>query len=100
VTNECGFGLESGCVRFHYNHDRLQTPETVSSTAVVVHLDQLLQQLLLSIEHYLGPTLPPGPTKHLGSLGSSTPTRTAFSELELLPVNWSSTLELHLTVIS
>jgi hypothetical protein len=48
----------------------------------------------------IGPTLFPGLTKRLGWLVSWTPTRTAFSDLELeLLLNWPLTLELLLTVL-
>jgi hypothetical protein len=89
-------------------HSKLQSLEPVYSTALVVHLHQLqlLQQLLLSTGSSLfslgptGPTLLPGTTKRLGWLGSCTPTRTAFSELELdLPLNCPLTLELLLNVL-
>jgi hypothetical protein len=40
--------LVTGFIRMDYSHDKLQSLETISSTALVVHLDKLLKQLLLS----------------------------------------------------
>jgi hypothetical protein len=48
--------LETGFIHFEYNHDKLQSLGTVPSTAQVVHLDQLLQQLLLSTGSSSNPT--------------------------------------------
>jgi hypothetical protein len=69
-------GLVTGFIRFDYSRDRSQSLERVSSTALVVHLDQLLQQILLSSVISLhssgtsGSTHLPRPTKRLCWLGS------------------------------
>jgi hypothetical protein len=88
------------------SHNKLQSLGTVSSTALVVHLDQFLQERLLSSGSSLntsgrtGLTILPRPAKQLGWLGSWTPARTAFSELELdLSLNCPLALELILTVL-
>jgi hypothetical protein len=67
------------------------------------HFEHFLQQRWQFTEVPLGPTGPtllPGPTKRLGSLGSWTSTGIAFSELDLdLPLNCPLTLGLLLTVL-
>jgi hypothetical protein len=44
-----GFGLVTGFIHLDCNYDRLQSLGAISSTALIVHLDQLLLQHLLSI---------------------------------------------------